>query len=74
MISAGHTGCAPEANEISNTRLSSAGNGTWNVACERKTYLCSATFFVDACPVYSCTPVRHPKNGSLAALGLQPGR
>src|SRR5689334_15004658 len=38
-VSAGYTGCLPDANEISNVN---SGRGTWNATCQGKVYLCSA--------------------------------
>jgi hypothetical protein len=48
MVSAGHTGCLPDENEISNVN---SGSSTWNATCKGKVYLCSG---VDS---YSCAPV-----------------
>jgi hypothetical protein len=42
IVSAGHTGCLPEDNELSNISLSGDGSGIWNAACKGKIYLCSA--------------------------------
>ena len=41
MVSAGHTGCPPDAIEISNVKAEPDGSGTWNAACNGKSYLCS---------------------------------
>jgi hypothetical protein len=56
MISAGHTGCLPEENVISNAKLSTNGSGTWNATCRGKTYLCS-TYVSGNTDIYSCAPV-----------------
>jgi hypothetical protein len=32
IVSAGHTGCLPDENELSNINASADGSGTWNVA------------------------------------------
>lgn len=40
--SAGHTGCPPEENEVSNVNLNFLqSSATWNVTCKDKVYLCS---------------------------------
>lgn len=57
MISAGHTGCLPEENEISNVKMNLDGSGTWNATCKGKTYLCSAFLGVSKSESYSCAPV-----------------
>ena len=59
MISAGHTGCAPAENEISNVSTSLDGSGTWNTSCKGKAYLCSAFLGVGKSESYSCAPVAH---------------
>jgi len=48
-ISAGHTGCVPADNQLSNVNV----GGTWNATCKGKTYLCSAS----GASSYSCAPV-----------------
>jgi hypothetical protein len=48
-ISAGHTGCVPADNQLSNVMV----GGTWNATCKGKTYLCSAS----GASSYSCAPV-----------------
>ena len=56
-VSAGYTGCLPDANEISNVNASFDGSATWNATCQGKVYLCSA---VDTAPPnsgsYHCAP------------------
>ena len=42
-ISAGYTGCLPDANEISNVKAGFASDATWNATCQGKVYLCSQT-------------------------------
>lgn len=54
MISAGHTGCQPADNRISNIHMELDGNGTWNATCNDKTYLCSAFKGVNPSDTYSC--------------------
>jgi hypothetical protein len=54
MISAGHTGCQPADNGISNIHMGLDGNGTWNATCDDKTYLCSAFKGVNPSDTYSC--------------------
>lgn len=55
-ISAGHTGCIPEENEISNVNSSPDGSGTWNATCKGEVYLCSAVASVGNSESYSCSP------------------
>lgn len=55
MVSAGHTGCMPEENVISNVASSLDGTGTWNATCKGKVYLCSAAPAGNA-EAYSCAP------------------
>ena len=43
MVSAGHTGCMPEENVISNVKANLDGSGTWNATCKGNNYLCSAS-------------------------------
>lgn len=57
MISAGHTGCLPEENQISNMNANLDGSGTWNAACKGKTYLCSSFKGTGTSTSYSCAPV-----------------
>lgn len=42
-VSAGHTGCLPQDNVISNVNAKLDGSGTWNATCKGRTYLCSAS-------------------------------
>lgn len=55
-ISAGHTGCMPTDNTISNVRMDFHGGGTWNATCDGKVYLCSAFQGVNPSDSYSCAP------------------
>lgn len=57
MVSAGHTGCLPEENQISNMKPNPDGSGTWNATCKGKAYLCSAFQGVSNSESYSCAPV-----------------
>lgn len=57
MVSAGHTGCLPEENQISNVKMNLDGSGTWNATCKAKDYLCSAFLGVSKSESYSCAPV-----------------
>jgi hypothetical protein len=52
IISAGHTGCMPDDNVISNV-VNYGSNVTFNATCKSKIYLCSAAY---PSPV-SCAPV-----------------
>jgi hypothetical protein len=54
-ISAGHTGCMPEDNLITNA-VSNGARGTWNATCRGTTYLCSAVSAGSASS-FSCAPV-----------------
>lgn len=56
MISAGHTGCLPADNAISNTKMNLDGSGTWNATCNGRLYLCSAFKGVNPSDSYSCAP------------------
>jgi hypothetical protein len=59
VVSAGHTGCMPADNEISNVNMIDlAGDATWNATCKAKTYLCSSAGTVGG-TTYSCAPVAH---------------
>jgi hypothetical protein len=55
-ISAGHTGCMPEDNELSNV-TDNAGSGTWNATCKGKVYLCTGVSDISNARTYSCAPV-----------------
>lgn len=57
LVSAGHTGCLPDENEISNVDASPDGSGTWNATCKGKVYLCSAVASLGDSESYSCAPV-----------------
>jgi hypothetical protein len=57
IVSAGHTGCLPDENEISNVNSSPDGSGTWNATCKGKVYLCSAVASVGNSESFSCAPV-----------------
>ena len=55
LMSAGHTGCAPEANVITNIRGTTSAEGwTWNAACKDKTFMCSEALSGGS---GSCAPV-----------------
>ena len=58
MASAGHTGCLPDAIEISNVTANPDGSGLWNASCKGKIYLCSAVATGSAqSESISCAPV-----------------
>ncbi len=65
IVSAGHTGCVPAANQISAVHLGLDGSGTWQATCAGKTYLCSAFLGVNSSESYSCAP-------AVAAGGTDP--
>lgn len=53
--SAGHTGCMPVDNAISNDGMVTAGE-VWNATCNGKVYLCSAVTFLGNSASVSCAP------------------
>jgi len=55
-ISAGHTGCMPEENVLSNV-VAKGSDATWNATCKGKTYLCSAVAAGSNSSAFSCAPV-----------------
>jgi len=55
-ISAGHTGCMPDENEISNA-TDSPYSVIWNATCRGKTYLCSGVSDMAGARTYSCAPM-----------------
>lgn len=57
MYSAGHTGCLPGENEISNSSVNVSGVGTWNATCKGRVFLCSAVSSGNQAFEYSCAPV-----------------
>ena len=57
LISAGHTGCLPDENEITNVSTRSDGSGIWNATCKGRTYLCTAVGSVGNSEAFSCAPV-----------------
>lgn len=57
MVSAGHTGCLPQQNEISNVVMNLDGSGTWNASCQGKAFLCSAVGSTGGSESFSCAPV-----------------
>ena len=52
-ISAGHTGCMPEDNQLSNVQ-SRAATATWNATCKGKVYLCTGASDGSNARTYSC--------------------
>jgi hypothetical protein len=57
LVSAGFTGCLPDANDISNVVSNSDGSGLWNASCKGKVYLCSAVASGSAqSESFSCAP------------------
>jgi hypothetical protein len=58
IVSAGHTGCLPDDNELSNISMSANGSGLWNATCKGKVYLCSAVGSAGSySESYACAPV-----------------
>ncbi len=57
LTSAGHTGCLPADNEISNSTVNLGGSGTWNATCKGRVFLCSAVSSGNLTFAYSCAPV-----------------
>jgi len=56
LISAGHTGCQPGDNAITNLLARSNGTAQWNATCKGKTYLCTEFQGVAPSPSISCAP------------------
>jgi len=57
LVSAGHTGCLPDDNQISNVSASTDGSATWNATCKGKIFLCSAVGSAGSnAESYSCAP------------------
>jgi hypothetical protein len=50
--SASFTGCAVDANQITNITTKLDGSGTWNATCKDEVYLCSQGS--SGAPTYSC--------------------
>ena len=57
LASAGHTGCPPGENEITNSDVKVNGTGTWNATCKGRTYLCAAVSSGNLTYEYSCAQV-----------------
>lgn len=57
LVSAGHTGCMPDENVLSNVVAHPDGSGTWNATCKGKTYLCTAVASIGNSESFSCAPV-----------------
>jgi len=57
LASAGHTGCSPSENEITNSTVTLSGVGTWNATCKGRVYLCAAVSSGNQSFEYSCAPV-----------------
>ena len=57
MVSAGHTGCVPEENEITKVKANLDGSGLWYATCKGKTYLCSAVGSTGGSESFSCAPL-----------------
>jgi hypothetical protein len=56
LVSAGHTGCLPADNAISNSNVNLSGTGTWNATCKSRIFLCSAVSSGNQAYAYSCAP------------------
>jgi hypothetical protein len=57
LASAGHTGCLPSDNDISNANVDMSGVGTWNATCKGRVYLCAAVSSGNQAFEYSCAPL-----------------
>ena len=57
LVSAGHTGCQPEENVISNVISSLNGDGQWYATCKGKTYLCTTIGTATGAQPYSSAPL-----------------
>jgi hypothetical protein len=55
-ISAGHTGCLPDENEIDNVSYSPSSSSIWNATCRGKVYVCSAVASGSKSESSTCTP------------------
>ena len=58
-VSAGYTGCPPDANALSNVveNHDGSGSGTWNATCNGKVYLCSSVSIRSESGPFNCAPV-----------------
>ena len=56
LVSAGHTGCLAEENQISNVSAKADGSGVRNATCWGKTYLCTAVGSTGNAESFSCAP------------------
>jgi hypothetical protein len=58
LVSAGHTGCLTDENDVSNVNANPNGSGTWNTTCKGKVYLRSvgAVAGDGVLESYSCAP------------------
>ena len=54
-ISAGHTGCLPQDNDITVITMGGDGSGVWTAVCMGKRYLCSSAGGTNGSS-YSCAP------------------
>ncbi|WP_144007139.1 hypothetical protein [Pelomonas sp. KK5] len=53
LISAGHTGCLPQDNDVKVIAFHPGGDGVWNATCKDRKYL-STTTATTGSNVYSC--------------------
>lgn len=63
VVSAGHTGCLPDDNILTNVDMHYNGEGglwggLWNATCHTTPYLCSAVV-TNRSESFSCAPVAH---------------
>jgi hypothetical protein len=63
MVSAGHTGCLPGDNAISNVTANPDGSGIWNATCQGRIYLCTAVGSTNQSESFSCAPVAKQPGG-----------
>ncbi len=56
-VSAGHTGCQPSENVVSDVKAASDGSGTWIASCRGKAYLCSGVASLNGSESFSCAPL-----------------
>jgi hypothetical protein len=57
IVSAGHTGCEPTENVVSDVKASPDGSGTWIASCRGKAYLCSGVASLSGSESFSCAPL-----------------
>jgi hypothetical protein len=62
VVSAGHTGCLPQDNVITNVNINHAGSGTWIATCLGANYVCSEVNALGNSGSFSCAPAAKQAN------------